>query len=394
MATRSLISQSGTLELLAQLNIRTSSDSAAALAYAREHYKAFRSEQIDVEDVIAAFKSATRVFFSQADAMVFLMRRAIVENINDPSLYVNPRDRSWFLNSPDKARFLHAAKLVTTYFPRLWGAELHYPKGSEGYRAFRRLAVCRGRFTHPNIPEHLLPVELLPLLGPGAQWFLFSYSKCVVQQARAAGFSVKDPTDGRQLAQARDATFDRAERMTAELIEARFPVEEAARIEVFLSQLMRDSFQALELVPSTVAKVGWAQARWTLVSLLEALVTEIEGAAHICGSSLAVRGLLPEGGTRDLLQGDVISYCNGIADIADRFAASLGRGQTLPRTGAGWQSFLRLKKLRDRVAHPRSLVDVEIDPLDLGDILAAAEWTRELLLPQFSPMPERMSKES
>jgi len=366
-----------------------SRDSAAALGYAREIRSKFNFERDDIEELIAAYKAATRVFFSQADGMVYLMRQAIVENIDDPTLRMSPRDRAWFLESPDKARFLRSMSLAMTYFPRLWESELSYSKETEDYRAFRQLAVCRGRFTHPNVPHHLLPVELLLLLPPGMQWFLFAYTSFVVQQAKFAGVSVINPTEGRKLAEARDEVFRRAEESTSELIDARFPRMEVARIERFLEVLMHDSVRALELVPSTVRNVGWAKARWALVSLVEALVTEVEGAAHICGGSLAARGLLPEGGTRSLLQGDAVAYRERTAEIADLFAVTLGNGERLSRAGGGWDAFLELKLLRDRIAHPRRLEDVEIAPTSLGLIIEAAEWIRDRLLPQFMPVTER-----
>lgn len=379
-----------TLTLLSQLNVELSRDSAAALGYAREVRSRFDFERDDIEELIAAYKAATRVFFSQADAMVYLMRQAIGESIDDPRLRMKPADKAWFLRSPDKARFLRAARLVLTYFPRLWDSELSYSKETEGYRAFRQLAVCRGRFTHPNVPHHLLPVELLLLLPPGMQWFLFAYTSLVVQQAKFAGVRVASPTEGRKLAEARDETFRRAEENTSELIAARFPLAEAARIEIFLEVLMHDTVRALELVPTTSRNVGWAKARWAVVSLVEALVTEVEGAAHICGGSLAARGLLREGGTRGLLQGDAVDYREGVVDIADLFSGSFGRGERLSRVGEGWNAFLELKVLRDRIAHPRGLDDIEIAPASLGLILEAAEWIREQLLPQFMPVRERM----
>lgn len=382
--------QLSTLDLLAQLNIQLSADTSAALGYARGARERFNFETDDIGELISAFKAATRVFFSQADAMVFLMRKAIVEKIDDPGLRLSSRDRAWLLNSPDKARFLHAAKLVFTYFPRLWGAELVYTKDSEGYRAFQRLAICRGRFTHPNTAEHLLPVELLLLLKPGAQWFMFVYTSFVVQRAMAAGVLVNDPAEGRELAVARDEEFRLAEKKTGQLIDASFPRTEAARIEMFLEQLMLDVARATELVPLTAGQVGWAKARWSVVSLVDALVTAVEGATHTCGSSLAARGHLPDGGTRSLLQGDALHYRETIADIADCFATTLGRGLTLARSGEGWNSFLEIKRLRDQLSHPRGLEDVAISPRILSSIIAAAEWIRDFLIPLFQPVPERI----
>lgn len=50
----------------------------------------------------------------------------------------------------------------------------------------------------------------------------------------------------------------------------------------------------------------------------------------------------------------------------------------------GWSCMQRYKKLRDRLTHPKSSVDLELSESELSDAMEAAEWFKRTLLKLFT----------
>jgi len=135
------------------------------------------------EDVIFWVKVTIRSFMAQVDGLGYAMRRAVLQNAAKCSLSLTVKERArlserkydavsdTILDQPAHLSTEEGIKVAFRYFPQLFGVNKVLDTSGEEWRGFKRVSAVRNKLTHPEIPEHLVPVNALPALHPTLLWF-------------------------------------------------------------------------------------------------------------------------------------------------------------------------------------------------------------------------------
>jgi hypothetical protein len=120
-----------------------------------------------------------------------------------------------------------------------------------------------------------------------------------------------------------------------------------------------------------------------LRNLIRFVFAEVEGCVLIASSLLARSNPARTIDLRKLLAGAHPDVRSRIADTLDEFAHTFASAGPVNRTGSGWDAFLPLRELRNRLTHPHAVHDLSVGSDSLDMALAFAGWWHHEVHPRF-----------
>jgi hypothetical protein len=339
--------------------------------------------------VVYLGKTALRTLFSHVEALSYTLRFIAVDYAPDLGVEIPDREplalqalRGTKDGKPEPIHPVESLKAAFQYFPSLFGVRLDLDLSTEDAKAFLALEDLRNEMAFPTTIEQLAGKEIPSYWIPGSSWYLarindlFRLCAQQIPDADVADQKLELPAD------------QVVERLTAGSTEADKAVEPSSlrtpeHVKLALELLTADTSRAMGL-STKMAILDDLQAthgQFGMRNLVRTVFSEVDVTIAIAvfilfGSADPSQPALLEKDIENLL--GRVDADQQLLDIANLWSTELGDQTQKKVGGKKWDLFRQGLKVRDRIAHPRSIKELRVSVDEASIILGAQDWHREI----------------
>lgn len=357
---------------LGQIGTSLQQDVDAFSAEVSRQVELFENGDLDLETICYWHQALASAFLTFADGTCFAVREAITANATACGIELSAKTQH-ALAPESRTPLEKLAPLAFRTLARLFGADFAVDTSGEAFRGFKALTDAREAFAHPKDHTEVCPFSLFPTLTSSAEWFIIQWRALLVACTRALGHPLHGDAAPVPRFRYRDERLVIFATARADWDEGRAIGDFSADLADVVLPLRRNTVRALEVynAQNIIADIPVA---CRLRNLIRFLFTEVEGCVLIAFALIGRSDPTQTPNFRNLLTGPHDEVRSRVADTLDELAQRFTSAGPIDRTGPGWEAFVPLRELRNKLTHPHAAQDLLVGSDSLDITLAFADW--------------------
>lgn len=339
--------------------------------------------------VVYLGKTAIRTLFSHVEVLSYSMRSIALEYAEELGVEIPDQEqlalqalRGTKDGKPVPIRPIENLKVAFQYFPTLFGVRLDLDLSAEDAKAFLSLEDLRNEMAFPTTIEQLSGKEIPSFWIPGSTWYLSQINDLLtlcaqqIPDAELTDQKLELPAD--QL----------VERLAAGSPYAGKVVEPASlrkpeNIRLALDLLTADASRAMGLSTKMAMKddLQATHGQFGMRNLVRTVFSEVDvtiamAVLILFGFAESEAPAMTDEYVENLL--GRVDADQQLLDIANLWTTELGNQTQKKVGGKKWDLFRQGLKVRDRIAHPKSIKELRVSLDEASIILGSQDWHRDI----------------